>query len=49
MVPILYAAVDPRLYPAASGSVFSHLIHMVKQGVVACDGPPRADSRYRLA
>jgi len=49
MVPILYAAVDPRLYPAAAGSVFSHLIHMVKQGVVACDGPPRADSRFRLA
>ena len=48
MVPILYAAVDSRLHPAAAGSVFSHLIHMVRQGVIACDGDPRADSHYRL-
>ena len=49
MVPIMYAAVDPRLHPAAAGSVYSHLIHMVGEGIVVCDGPPRGDSRYRLA
>ena len=49
MVPIMYAAVDPRLHPAAAGSVYSHILHMVRQGVIACDGAPRADSRYRLA
>jgi len=49
MVPIMYAAVDPRLHPAAAGSVYSHLIHMVGEGLVVCDGPPRGDSRYRLA
>ena len=50
MIPVMYAAVDPRLHPAAAGSVFSHLIHMVRQGVVSCDtGAPQMDSHYRLA
>jgi len=49
MVPIMYAAVDPRLHPAAAGSVYSHLIHMVGEGIVVSDGPPRGDSLYRLA
>ena len=34
MVPVMYAAVDPRLHPAASRSVLAHLIHMVSAGVV---------------
>ena len=49
MVPILYAAVDPRLHPAAAGSVYSHILNMVRQGAIVCDGAPRADSRYRIA
>jgi glyoxylase-like metal-dependent hydrolase (beta-lactamase superfamily II) len=34
MVPILYAAVDPRLHPAASRSVHAHLVHLKAQGAV---------------
>ena len=50
MVPVMYAAVDPKLHPAAAGSVFSHLIHLVKQGVVKSDSPPTmASSEFRLA
>lgn len=48
MVPTMYAAVDQRLHPAASRSVLAHLIHLVRQGVVATDGAPGALSRYRL-
>jgi glyoxylase-like metal-dependent hydrolase (beta-lactamase superfamily II) len=49
MVPSMYAAVDPRLHPAAAHSVFAHLIHMVGQGRVVTDGAPRIDGAYRLA
>jgi len=48
MVPTMYAAVDPRLHPAATHSVFAHLIHMVGQGRVVTDGPPRIDGGYAL-
>lgn len=34
MVPVLYAAVDPRLWPAASLSVWAHLIALQKAGRV---------------
>ena len=34
MVPVLYAAVDPRLWPAASLSVWAHLIALEKAGRV---------------
>jgi len=50
MVPVMYAAVDPRLYPAASQSVLAHLIHMTRSGQVACaDAEPGLRSSYRLA
>jgi glyoxylase-like metal-dependent hydrolase (beta-lactamase superfamily II) len=49
MVPVMYAAVDARLHPAAAHSVFAHLIHMVHLGEVATDGAPAPDSVYRLA
>ena len=40
MVPTLYAAVDPRLWPAASLSVWAHLIALEAAGrVVARPGP----------
>jgi glyoxylase-like metal-dependent hydrolase (beta-lactamase superfamily II) len=48
MVPIMYAAVDKRLYPAASHSVLAHLIHMVRAGRVACAGAPSLQSAYSL-
>ena len=38
MVPRMYAAVDPKLYPAAARSVLAHLIHMVEKGRVTADG-----------
>ncbi len=48
MVPKMYAAVDPRLYPAAAHSVFAHVIQLVKSGRVATEGAPTLDSDYRL-
>jgi len=49
MVPVMYAAVDPRLHPAAANSVLAHMIHLVRQGAIASDGPPGPGSTYRLA
>ncbi len=49
MVPLMYATVDVRLHPAASRSVLAHLIHLVRSGLVATDGAPGPQSRYRLA
>ncbi len=49
MVPIMYADVDKRLYPAACHSVLAHIIHMVKNGVVVCADEPGLDSQYTLA
>ena len=49
MVPVMYAAVDPRLHPAASHSVLAHLIHLVRTGHVVSDGAPSIDSAFRLA
>lgn len=37
MVPILYAAVDPRLWPAASLSVRAHLDKLVREGRIRVD------------
>jgi glyoxylase-like metal-dependent hydrolase (beta-lactamase superfamily II) len=48
MVPTMYAAVDPRLYPAAAHSVLAHVIELVNSGRVTADGPPGLDSEYRL-
>lgn len=49
MVPSLYAAVDPRLHPAAAHSVLAHMIQLVREGRVAADGAPGLDAEYRLA
>jgi hypothetical protein len=49
MVPVMYAAVDPRLHPAAAGSVLSHLIHLERQGLVTSDGRPSMTAEFRLA
>lgn len=49
MVPVMYAAVDPRLHPAAARSVLSHLLHMTRTGQVRSEGAPGPDSLYALA
>ncbi len=49
MIPVMYADVDKRLYPAASHSVFAHMIRLVGQGVLKTDGPPQMDSVYAIA
>jgi len=38
MVPVLYAAVDKRLYPAASRSVLAHLEKLKREGIVRAEG-----------
>lgn len=47
MVPIMYAAVDKRLYPAAARSVFAHMEHLVARGLVRVDGKPTLGAEYR--
>jgi glyoxylase-like metal-dependent hydrolase (beta-lactamase superfamily II) len=49
MVPVLYAAVDPRLHPAAAHSVLAHMIQLVGEGRVIAEGEPGVDTAYRLA
>ena len=49
MVPVLYAEVDKRLWPAAARSVLGHIIDLERRGVLTTDGPPGPDSDYRRA
>ena len=49
MVPILYAAVDQRLWPAASLSVLAHLIKLVDEGRLTVDEAPGLGSTYGAA
>lgn len=48
MVPSLYAAVDPRLHPAAAMSVLAHMLQLVKEGRVVTADQPGLDAEYRL-
>jgi glyoxylase-like metal-dependent hydrolase (beta-lactamase superfamily II) len=48
MVPILYAAVDQRLWPAASLSVLAHLIKLAKEGRVLASPRPELGATWRL-
>jgi glyoxylase-like metal-dependent hydrolase (beta-lactamase superfamily II) len=48
MVPVLYAAVDQRLWPAASLSVLAHLIKLIADGAAVSDGEPSLSARFRL-
>lgn len=48
MVPTLYAAVDPRLWPAASLSVLAHLIKLAKEGRVQASPQPEMAASWRL-
>ncbi len=49
LVPELYAAVDPRLHPAAAMSVLAHMLQLVGDGRVISTSPPDLDADYRLA
>jgi glyoxylase-like metal-dependent hydrolase (beta-lactamase superfamily II) len=49
MVPGLYAAVDRRLWPAASLSVLAHLGKLVRDGRVVAEPAPGLDAEWRLA
>ena len=49
MVPVLYSAVDQRLWPAAAHSVMAHMLELVRTGRVATSGEPTLESEYRLA
>jgi glyoxylase-like metal-dependent hydrolase (beta-lactamase superfamily II) len=49
MVPVLYADVDKRLWPAAARSVLGHIIDLERRGVLTTEGQPGPDSDYRLA
>lgn len=46
MVPVLYAAVDQRLWPAAGLSVLAHLIKLVGEGRVTSDDDPGLGATY---
>jgi glyoxylase-like metal-dependent hydrolase (beta-lactamase superfamily II) len=48
MLSRLYMGLDPRLHRAASASLLAHLIHLIKTGAVAADGPPGADQAFRV-
>jgi glyoxylase-like metal-dependent hydrolase (beta-lactamase superfamily II) len=48
MVPMLYAAVDARLWPAASLSVWAHLIALERAGRVRATPGPSIDAVWTL-
>lgn len=49
MVGVLYAAVDKKLWPAASLSVLAHLIKLVEEGVATATPSPTLSAEFRLA
>lgn len=49
LVRAIYIGIDPRLTSAAGYSVLAHLEDLVSRGVVATDGAPVIDGRYRMA
>jgi glyoxylase-like metal-dependent hydrolase (beta-lactamase superfamily II) len=49
LVRAIYIGLDPRLLKAAGLSVLAHLEDLVARGLVATDGAPSIDGRYRLA
>lgn len=48
MVEKMYTDIDKRLIPAAQRSVLGHLVALVDEGRVICDGPVRLSSNYSL-
>jgi glyoxylase-like metal-dependent hydrolase (beta-lactamase superfamily II) len=48
LVRAIYIGLDPRLVRAAGLSVLAHLEDLVTRGLVATDGQPSIEGRYRL-
>jgi glyoxylase-like metal-dependent hydrolase (beta-lactamase superfamily II) len=48
IVERLYVGLQPGLRRAAGRSVHAHLLDLAGRGIVACDGLPSLDTRYRL-
>jgi glyoxylase-like metal-dependent hydrolase (beta-lactamase superfamily II) len=48
IVRAIYVGLDPRLVKAAGLSVLAHLEDLVARGLVATDGAPSIEGRYRL-
>ena len=49
IVGAVYQGLSPKLLGAAALSVFAHLEDLVERGLVATDGPPLLDGRFRPA
>jgi glyoxylase-like metal-dependent hydrolase (beta-lactamase superfamily II) len=49
LVRAIYIGLDPRLIRAAGLSVLAHLEDLTTRGLVATDGQPSIEGRYRLA
>ena len=50
MVRLLYVGVNEKLYKAAGRSVLAHLIKLVDDGLVVCEGTqPGVTTPYRAA
>lgn len=49
IVDIMYADVDPSLHKAAALNVYAHLIRLVRNGNVICEGTPQLSSQYAIA
>jgi hypothetical protein len=49
LVRAIYIGLDPRLTRAAGLSVLAHLEDLATRGLVATDGAPSIEGRYRLA
>ncbi len=47
LVRAIYIGLDPRLLKAAGLSVLAHLEDLVARGLVATDGTPSIDGRFR--
>jgi glyoxylase-like metal-dependent hydrolase (beta-lactamase superfamily II) len=48
IVRAVYVGLPPALHRAAGRSVLAHLVELVAEGRVDCDGPPTVEARYRL-
>ena len=48
LVPAMYQSTDKRLHPAAARSVLGHLIAMVDEKTVICDGSVGLSGKYSL-
>ncbi len=46
LVDAIYLGLDPRLRGAAGRSVLSHLIALIEEDAVACEGPPSVGARF---